>query len=425
MQRTGAEQMANIGGANLPSVASFNESVVLDTIRLAGTISRVELAQNTGLTAQTVSTITRRLLADGLIEEGAPEPSTGGKPRTPLRMNASAGAAVGVHVDPYLINVVVTDLGGNTLYTAQATPPAKSGARPFVGKIVHQIKAAIGDSAVPADRLLGIGVAVPGPLDPGTGAIRHPPNMPNLGDVPLREEIQAGLGNDKFQVVVENDATAAAIGEHWFGADSTDDFAYIYLGTGVGAGLFLGGTIYRGVTGNGGEIGHCSVDESGPACHCGNRGCLELYCSPLAIVKAARRSGRSPIGEAYAKVCADAAAGRKAARSAISVAARHLATAAQTLVNVLDIRRIVLGGPALLDEIADTYLASIRSAIDAQGYTHQVRTVTVERSRLGVDAAAFGAVSSVFHGVMAPRLPLLAEPSPTRPRSRMLTSLGR
>jgi predicted NBD/HSP70 family sugar kinase len=95
------------------------------------------------------------------------------------------------------------------------------------------------------------------------------------------------------------------------------------------------------------------------------------------------------------------------------------------LVNVLDIRRIVLGGPALLDEIADTYLASIRSAIDAQGYTHQVRTVTVERSRLGVDAAAFGAVSSVFHGVMAPRLPLLAEPSPTRPRSRMLTSLGR
>ena len=422
--------MMTRGGANLPSVASFNESVVLDAIRLAGSISRVELAHKTGLTAQTVSMITRRLLADGLIEEGARERSTGGKPRTPLRMNASAGVAIGVHLDPYLINLTVTDLGGHQLYAAQATPPARSAA--LVDRIGQEIKAAIEHPAVPSDRLLGVGIAVPGPIDVVAGAMRHPPNMPRIADVPLRAAIKNALPIPRLQVVIENDATAAAIGEHWFGGDATaEDFAYIYLGTGVGAGLFLGGSIYRGVTGNGGEIGHCTVDESGPQCHCGNRGCLELYCSPLAIVAAAgqptgatRRRQRTAVQHAYATVCADAAAGRKAARAAIRVAATRLATAALTLINVLDIQRIVLGGPALLDNIAEEYIAAIRAAIGAQPYTRQLRDVSVECSQLGVDAAAFGAASSVFHEVMAPRLPLLVAAATGQPQSRVLSSLA-
>jgi len=133
---------------------------------------------------------------------------------------------------------------------------------------------------------------------------------------------------------------------------------------------------------------------------------------------------REEFRPAYATVCADAASGHKAARSAVQLAATRLATAALTLINVLDIQRIVLGGPALLDDIAEEYITAIRAAIGAQPYTRQLRDVTVERSQLGVDAAAFGAASSVFHEVMAPRLPLLVTAATRRPRSRVLSSLA-
>ncbi|HEX3813219.1 MAG TPA: ROK family transcriptional regulator [Mycobacteriales bacterium] len=406
---------------------------MLDTIRLARAISRVELAHRTGLTAQTVSSIARRLLEDGLIEEGTREPSTGGKPRTPLRVNPSAGAAVGVHVDPHLINVMVIDLGGNVLYSAKTAPPTKSGATPLVDKLAEQINAATADPTVRERRLLGVGIAVPGPIDRATGQVLRPPNMPGVTDVPLRKAVTDRLDTTPLQVVIENDATAAAIGEHWFGGDNrADDFVYLYLGTGVGAGLFIDGNVYRGVTGNGGEIGHCSVNESGPLCDCGNRGCLELYCSPRAVVAAAGRgtasSRRAPsaLNRAYAKVCTDATTGDAAAVTAVETASSRLATATLTLVNVLDITHVVLGGPALLDGVAERYLEAVRETIRSQAYTRQVRDVSVERSLLGVDAAAFGAASSVFHEVMAPRLPLLPEQSGLRrSHSRVLESLGR
>lgn len=418
--------MAIRGGVNLPSVGSFNERVILDEIRLAGPISRVELSQRTGLTAQTVSTIVRRLLASGVLEEGSRGPSTGGKPRTPIRVNPSAACAVGVHLDPHLINILVTDLGGKTRYARRTTPPSRGGATALVNKLLTEINAAMADERVAGDRLVGVGIAVPGPIDPVTNAMRQPPNMPGIHDAAVREQLESQLSGPRRRVVVENDATAAAIGEHWSGAEySAEDFVYVYLGTGVGAGIFINGNIYRGATGNGGEIGHSSVNVSGPRCHCGNRGCLEMYCSPLAVLQTAKRlpaslaghGGHAALQAAYARVCTDAARGAKSARSAITNAARHLAIASLTLVNTLDVKHLVFGGPALHDSIADQYLHTVLDTINAQSYTRSVRDVSVHRSALDTDAAAFGAASSVFHEVTSPRLPQL--------QSRGLDGVGR
>lgn len=271
-------------GANIPWLASYNENVVVETIRRAGSISRVELAGRTGLTAQTVSMIARRLLADGLIEEGPRERSTGGKPRTPLRIRPAAAAAVGLHLDPWTITTVVVDLGGRRLYAAHARPPRHYGGSALARLIAREAATAIAGSGILRGRLLGAGIAVPARAD------RMRSWMAGIDYPLLRRTITDELDTPHSRMIGESDATAAAIAQYWLGDESVpEDFGFVYLGTGVGVGLVLGGSVYRGVAGNGGDIGHNSLDPSGAECECGNRGCLDLYGSPRAIVAAAGR----------------------------------------------------------------------------------------------------------------------------------------
>ncbi|MFC5824509.1 ROK family transcriptional regulator [Nonomuraea insulae] len=381
-------------GTNLPKVGSYNRAVVLEAIQASDGISRVQIAAVTGLTAQTVSVIVRRLLEEGLVVEDGSAPSSGGKPRRILRVDPAAGYAVGVHFDPQEVSCVLADLAGRPV--ARLHLPVRPGARPdaVIRQMARAARRILREAGVPDDKVLGMGLACPGPLD-AEGVMVSPPRLPGWDRVPIK-----GLLGEyaRFPVTVDNDATAAAIGERWAGiARSAAGFAYIYLGTGIGGGLFLDNQVYRGSSLNAAEFGHIMVEPDGPECYCGNRGCVEAVCCPSAIEAA--MGGRLD----HAAICAAAAAGEPEARRVIERVAERLADAAVSVVNMLDIDLFVLGGPALR-EVGEIYREVIARAVSDRPLARRLHAVRVETSPHPDDAAAIGAASLVFHATYAPRL---------------------
>ncbi|MER5210374.1 ROK family transcriptional regulator [Streptomyces sp. NPDC002838] len=346
------------GGANLLALRSHNTALVLDLLRTAGPegISRLELADRTGLTPQAVSKITARLREEGLAAEAGRRASTGGKPRTVLRLVPGAGHAVGVHLDRDELRAVLVDLNGMVVgerrtpldlgagaqavvaavareaegMAAEALGPRNGGPRPEALRPTGEgpVGAAGGDSggAVPAGpttpdsplaasslvavgSLVGVGVALPGPLDHARGVLHRVTGFPEWDGFPLRDALARRLG---VPVVVDKDTNAAALGLAVGGAGRS--FAYLHLGTGLGAGLVIGGAVHRGARTGAGEFGHQVIQLDGPRCGCGNRGCVEALC--LGAV------ARGEIGEA----------------------ARVLGAGAANLVGLLDIDLVLLGG---------------------------------------------------------------------------------
>ncbi|RVX42345.1 putative NBD/HSP70 family sugar kinase [Nonomuraea polychroma] len=381
-------------GTNLPKIGSYNRAVVLEAIQASDGISRVQIAARTRLTAQTVSVIVRRLLEEGLVVEDGSAPSSGGKPRTILRVDPGAGYAVGVHFDPKEISCVLADLAGRPV--ARSHLAVRPGLKPeaVIRQMARAARRILREAGVPDGKVLGVGLACPGPLD-ADGVMVSPPRLPGWEQAPIKQLL---CEHTRFPVTVDNDATAAAIGERWAGiARTTPSFAYLYLGTGIGGGIFLDNQVYRGRSMNAAEFGHITVEPDGPACYCGNRGCVEAVCCPSAI-EAAMGGNIS-----HDVICAAAARGNPAARQVIEHVARRLADAAVSVVNMLDIDLLVLGGPALR-EVGEIYREVIARAVASRALARRLHAVRVETSPIAADAAAIGAASLVFHATYAPRL---------------------
>jgi predicted NBD/HSP70 family sugar kinase len=401
-------------GTNLPWVRDYNQGVVLEAIRLGGGVSRVEIARKTGLTAQTVSNIVRRLLTEGLVVEGK-RPSNGGQRRVPLSINRQARSAVGVQIDVGETSIVVLDLGGRVVLDRRCANDWEQGPLEVIAQVAEDVAVVLDDAGADRANVLGIGVACPGPLDHRTGVVFRPPNLPGWERVPLADALSEGTG---YPVIVDNDATAAAIGERWSGgARGARNFAFVYVGVGIGAGLFLEDHVFRGATTNAGEFGHITLDPDGPACHCGSRGCVEAFCAPGRVVSAAE--GRIRVGEpsvladlagfGFADVCGAALAGDDLAGSEVRRAAYHLGCGAVSLVNLLDLELVVLGGK-VLGTGAELFRKEIERAVTERTMASDLRRVRVELSRAGENAAAVGAASLVMHTAFAPRQAGLERP---------------
>ncbi|MEU0491152.1 ROK family transcriptional regulator [Nocardiopsis sp. NPDC006139] len=393
-------------GTNLAWLGGLNQSRVLDAVRSADGISRVELAAQTGLTAQTVSNIVRRLLEDGLVREDGRATSRGGKRATVLRLNADAYYAVGMHIDPASTTLVVTDLAGHVVARTRRRTPSSQGPGRVIDALCRSVRAIVEEAPAP-DRILGLGVATPGPIDT-SGAVT-PPHLPGWRSVPLREVLEEGTG---LTTVLDNDATAATIGERWAGAERrSSDMAFVYVGTGVGGGFVLGGRVYRGGSGNAAEIGHLVVDPRGPECPCGSRGCLETYLAPHAVAaEAARRRGEDAAAyergqartvAAYRRVCREARSGDPVALEVIGEAGRRLGDAGTALLNIIDVPLLVLGGWGV-PHVGGLYREALSGAIAERTLARGVRRVRVETSVIGEDAGAIGAASLVLHSSYSP-----------------------
>ncbi|GAB3825010.1 ROK family transcriptional regulator [Kribbella italica] len=396
-------------GANQYDLGSFNEAVIIETIRVAGIISRTEISRRTGLTQQSVSRILRVLLQQGLLVEEAQERAERlGKPRTPVRLRSNAAHAVGIHIDPELLTVAVVDLDGTIVRRETVDLAADLDAHRLVDLVAATVTAAISISQVDTASLLGVGVAVPGPIN-ADGTLLDLPLQPAWRGLEIRQLLQQKLNHP---VLVEKDGSAAAIGERWIGRSArARDFAYLYLGTGVGSGLILNGSIYRGLTANAGEFGQLAAlrmgewdGEGGPRmmAECNPTASLPVIAAGFGYVE----TDASATDEAkrYKAVCKAAAVGDDAARKAVTQVARVIAQGAVGMVDLLDIDLIVVGGPAYEKEIAATLLSEIDRAVNSFPIAKGTRTVAVEESMLQTDAAAVGAASTIFHDAFTPRV---------------------
>ncbi|MFD8491048.1 ROK family protein [Streptomyces sp. NPDC059712] len=421
-------------GANLLALRSHNTALVLGLLRGAGAegISRLELAEHTGLTPQAVSKITARLRGEGLAAEAGRRASTGGKPRTVLRLVPEAGHAVGVHLDRDELRAVLVDLDGTVVGERCAPLDLGAGAEAVLAGVVRAaeelvaevlgppaargpgspgaeglrtpateasersgasargeralggrgpVKQGPGEQASgkrepgerepgerasgerePGERaserrvssagegaplggaaldaaptLLGLGVALPGPLDHVRGVLHRVTGFPEWDGYPLRDALERRLG---VPVVVDKDTNAAALGLAIGGGGADGgwgggSFAYLHLGTGLGAGLVFGGGVHRGARTGAGEFGHQVVQLDGPPCTCGARGCIEALC--LAAV----------------------------ARGDLAEAARVLGTGAANLAGLLDIDQVLLGGRTVA-AAPEAFVRGVGAVLDAR-----------------------------------------------------------
>lgn len=401
----------SVGQARTTLHAS-SKSAVLDVIRAAGTISRVGLINATGFTGATISTVVRKLIDEGLVLETGHAESTGGKRRVLLQLDHAARYAVGVHLDHAGIIYVLTNLRGSVV--ARISRPGAGAEEPpvVVARMAAEVAALVDRVGVEPERVLGVGLVSPGPLSSSSGMALTPPSMRQWVDYPLDRELAKATG---LPVLLDNDATAAALGEHWSGAiGSTVTSAALYMGTGIGAGLVVGGITYRGASGNAGEIGHISVDALGPECWCGARGCVETLAGPAAVVASARADQAlsrliGPTGtKRQRSVTADFAAVSRAARrgepQALAIlerSARYIAVAARTLANIMDLEVLVLTGPSFAIA-GSVYLPVVRDELDRGFFARAAHPVDVRLSRSAATAPAIGAAAMILQSELVP-----------------------
>jgi len=386
-------------GSNMPAVGTYNQTLVLDMIRRSPVgLSRTELAERTGLSAQTLGNVARRLAAEGFVVEGHRVVAGPGKPRTPLQLNRTARYAVGIHLDPAVDTFVVVDLSGGVIAHTERPPAEGADAPELIAALARDADALLRSADVPLDRVLGIGVAAPGPIDDATGTVLTPPLLPSWHHTRLREQLARATGHP---VVLEKDVVAAMVGELWAEADhALDDAALVYYGAGIGLGMAVDGEAVRGRTGNAGDIGHLLVDPGGQECSCGSRGCLGVTVAPERLLFDAGITTSPVIAPTAVWGAIDELRVRIAAGEARAVEVRDRAAATFALAivllnNLLDAETFVIGGP-VWNRLGRELKPALDAALPTVRQSTATRPLVLREARLGTDLAAAGAASLVL-----------------------------
>jgi predicted NBD/HSP70 family sugar kinase len=364
-------------------------------------ISRAEIAQRLELSRSTASELVEPLLASGLVAEAGVGASRGGRRPIVLAFQDGAADILGVDVGASHVSVARTDLRGKVLawhhrdHAVQADP---DGTRALVKELCEAAM-----DGVPRERLVGIGIAVPSPVDP-----KHPERVSEVA-LPAwhgTHGFRQALAKYKVPVRVDNDANLGALAEHWWGgARGLSDFTYIKVATGIGAGHFIGGAIRRGASGVAGEIGHVAIDPRGERCVCGNRGCLTTLVGGHALVERAKALRTRVPGSVLAT--GDVTLGRieqaalhddPLALQVVHEAAEHLGVAIASMLNLLNPAAVILGGG--LAVLGDRLLLPLRAAALRRTFVPAVANTEIRVSTLGPQVVALGAATLVLDAAL-------------------------
>ena len=398
-------QFALAGSATPRTAVSLSLSdSVLRLIWREQEISRAEIARRTGLARSTVSELVADLVQSGLVIEVGPGPSRGGRRPIVLRFEDTARLILGVEMGAAHVAVALTDLRGRVLAWRERPHQVRNdptGTRSLILELADACLASVRGSR---KRLLGIGVAVPSPVDP-----RQPDRLSEI--VLPAWGGQSGLAEvlARYQVpwFVDNDANLGALAEGWWGAGrGVNDFAYVKVATGVGSGHVIGGEIYRGATGVAGEIGHMAVDPLGPQCICGLRGCLATLVGAQALVERARalrtahpESSLATTEPTIAAIEDAALTGDPLALALAHDAAQHLGVALVGMLNLMNPARVILGGG--LARLGELLLEPIRETVRGRTLVSAGAAAEIRTSELGPQAVAIGAATLVLTAALA------------------------
>ena len=408
-EQTASRQFA----AGWDDLRAHNAGVVLRAAWWAERISRADLARQTGLSRATISDIVAEFVAGGILEDtedAAPRTSSGGRPPTIVRFVDDCRNILGVELGATHVSVVRTDLRGRVLWRSATEVDTAADPDAALAAIVRLARAAWDDA--PDAVMIGVGLALPTPLRHGEGARLSPRLFPRWEGIDVAEPLADALG---VPVHADNDANLGALGEHWWGAGrGVEDLVYIKVATGVGAGILIGGEIYRGARGIAGEIGHTSIDPAGPRCRCGLTGCLEAFVGTSYLLD---RAGMGPTRRhATVTELIDAArAGDPVARAVVQDAGHHLGVAVANLLNLVNPARVVLGGR--LTDVGEPLLVALRESAHARALWSSVDGYDVVLGTLGDDAVALGAATAILRtALLQPARHFLAASSPVLAR---------
>jgi predicted NBD/HSP70 family sugar kinase len=378
---------------SLSSLREFNRLRIVDFLRINGTASRAELARRTGLSRSTVSTLVADLQRRGLVVERAGQFAGEGQPGRPaalLELDPSAAAAVGIDFDHDKVRVAVSDLSRRVLAEATEAHDVDHDAQAALDLAAKLTEQVLEQAGLKKDRLLGVGVALAGPIDHDKGALHPSDVLPGWANVDAARELEQRLDTPAY---VDNDANLGALAEVTLGAGRNARFAaYLSISSGIGAGIIVDGRPYHGHRGTAGEVGHVVVDPQGPICRCGNRGCLETLASGPALLKLVQESREQELN--VHEMIELAQGGDAGCRRAIEDAGQVVGRVVAGLVNLFSPEMVVIGGD--LGEAGDLMLDPLREAVQRNALPAAAEDLKVVAGELGERANLLGALALVL-----------------------------
>ncbi|MGW7263670.1 ROK family protein [Streptomyces sp. NPDC054842] len=380
---------------------------LLQLVRSGRATTRGALQHETGLSRATVGQRLDRLFRAGWLREGAGGPvdsPLGGRPSITLEFDDAHAVVLAADLDTRHARVAVLTLGGEILAEHMGILVLDEGPDAVLGELGRRFAELLDKAGQRAGSVCGIGLAVPGPVDHASGLVVQPPMMPGWDGYDIGGRLGRALaehagtdGGARVPVLVDNDANLMAYGEQRTGYPDCSAFALVKVSTGIGAGVVVGGSVYRGVDGGAGDIGHIRVPEgAGALCRCGSYGCLAALASGGAV---ARRLTEAGVPAASGSDVRDLlAAGHPEAVALARDAGRHVGEVLATVVTLLNPGVLMIAG-----DLAGThFLTGVRELLYQRALPRSTARLEVVTSRLGDRAGLIGAGAMVVEHLYAP-----------------------
>ncbi|CAN5417797.1 ROK family transcriptional regulator [soil metagenome] len=372
------------------SLREANRARIVASLKHHGHLTQVELAGSTGLSPATVSNIVKELAASGVLNTSVT--SRSGRRATEVTLARQLGLVAGLHFSSRHLRVAISDVG-RTIVVENHVPLALDHrldrelerAALLLSDMLESVNASFDD-------LLAVGMALPAPIDQRTGMIATPGLLKGWENVPIAEALRNRLD---VPVFVDHEAYLGGLAEARSGAArGARVAAYIQVGHSISAGIVIDGILYRGVTGKAGQIGHVTIDENGPICRCGSRGCLDTLAGGPALLELFRDD---PGMQRIRDLLVRAETGDASARRVIADAGRNIGTAAASLSNLFDPDLLVIGGE--LAQAGETLLAPLRHALERSALSGRAGVPDVVQGDLGDRAELLGCIALAIDDV--------------------------
>jgi predicted NBD/HSP70 family sugar kinase len=396
--------------ADFADVRATNLAVVLRHLRINAPCSRADIAATTGLNKATVSSLVTDLIERRLVREVGMTENRIGRPAVMLVLDGSPYAAVGLEVNADYLTAVALDLAGERLlswrrsFAGTAANPGQA-----IASLAALAKRAVAKMVREQRRVLGLTIGVPGLVDPD-GVVELAPNL-GWHEVDLRKSLLSALNEPAYPLLVENDANLAVLAEQRFGGQAgTGNLVYLAGGAGIGAGIISDGRLLRGGRGFAGEFGHLPIEQSGPLCGCGRRGCLESLAGLGALIRralpeAAIETVGSPseFGPHVDEIHRLAKAGDPQVLGALAVTGAHLGHGISMLANLINPEFVTLGG--YFTVLAPWLIPDAERELFARSVAGHGGGTRIIASALDSSAAAAGGAAQVLDAIDAGVLP--------------------
>ena len=387
------KKVKEVAGNNTSDLTEMNRSAIVRILQQKEVCTRAEIAKLMGLTQASITKLVAYLIDMGIVSEVGIVKGNGNRRSIGLRLNAEKNLVIGVKFSRHVFAIGVFDISGK-LYVQKET---EFGLDENTGKVLSAMKNQIRKFLDEYENVVAIGLALPGPYLRKEGRIAMVTRMPSWHNINFIEEFKNEFEKPVF---IEQDANAGALAEWWFGNHGRplSSLTYFLVGEGVGSGVVDHDSLLLGYQGIASEVGHISIDYNGYTCECGNKGCLELYCSTMALLKKAERELPELFKEKYenrseavARIVEAARKGNEKAVRVLQEIATYIGYGCVTLINAYDPEIIVIGDSVSQGD--EFLLPTIKKIVEERTIPEVSSKVRIEISKLKVDPTLYGAAA--------------------------------